>query len=215
MIKGRRGGGAKEKGCSDDKMTWTHSLLKETRNKFARDKDGLGPIKICPSMGTLPLMREDLERLPDVLTEPFDRRQEFHDEQLGVHVMASIHPVVILEHALGREPDVRALEEALTRPTGTLAPAFIHRQSDLYDFWQTGDLCIQSGTATTSAPADTIDSLLGRLRGELLGRVRPVVEKIIGRSLDANVLDYSAQCYGRHQYLLAHDDRLDSGRAAH
>lgn len=159
-------------------------------------------------------MREDLERLPDVLTEPFDRRQEFHDEQLGVHVMASIHPVVILEHALGRESDVRALEEALTRPTGTLAPAFIHRQSDLYDFWQTGDLCIQSGTATTSAPTDTIDSLLGRLRGELLSRVRPVVEKIIGRSLDANVLDYSAQCYGRHQYLLAHDDRLDSRRVA-
>lgn len=125
----------------------------------------------------------------------FMHRESFDDEG-GPSVLSTVYPVVRMPNFL--EGDFlceicRELENFEYR----------YRCNDLYRFSQTGDL--------KSRPSQVLD----RLKESLLSdRFIGTVEGITRKPLSRKAIDLSSQKYGKNEYLLTHDDRLDSRRVA-
>ncbi|PJF18460.1 2-oxoglutarate and iron-dependent oxygenase domain-containing protein 1 [Paramicrosporidium saccamoebae] len=122
------------------------------------------------------------------LEEPFRKRSAYTDKETDAQIVSEVYPVVKLPNFLTDPSVVRKQLSTFT---------YRQKETDLYRFSQTGDL----------------NGVLGELREALLGFI-PTVEKIVGRALHRTNMDLSSQCYGQDEYLLGHDDRLDSRRVA-
>lgn len=127
--------------------------------------------------------------VPGSTTEEADRRS---------YVLAGVYPVVILPSFLTPEAYVRVYSALETEVR------YEEKRADLYRFYQTADLK-DGGLLGSQAIKELHKSLLSWV---------PFVEKVIGRPLSRRLLDLSSQRYCKNEYLLGHDDRLDSRRVA-
>lgn len=122
-------------------------------------------------------------------------REGFDDEN-GPSVLSTVYPVVRMPNFL----ECGFLSEISQELENF---EYRYRCNDLYRFSQTGDL--------KSRPSHLLD----RLRESLLSdRFIETVERIIHKPLSRKAIDLSSQKYGKNEYLLTHDDRLDSRRVA-
>ena len=111
----------------------------------------------------------------------------------GCGIVSAVYPVVYLKDFL---PDDRYTQ----LEAGLRSISYEKKHSDLFRFSQTGDLNKTSATAA--------------LRTKIVANLLPAVERIVGRPLSRTLVDLSSQLYSRNEYLLPHDDRLDSRRVA-
>jgi Rps23 Pro-64 3,4-dihydroxylase Tpa1-like proline 4-hydroxylase len=128
------------------------------------------------------------------LCEALQRREAFSDEKSGT--INDVYPVVYFYNFLPTE-----LYDKLKVELGEI-DTFRKKHSDLFRFSQTGDLVSHS--------SNTLD----KVKELLLNDFVKDVESIISRPLSRTQIDLSSQRYEKDEYLLTHDDRLDSRRVA-
>lgn len=149
----------------------------------------------------------------DLLKNSFYSFHSFETD--NVALISSVYPVGVIKNFL-MEQFFTELESALKfflSETTLYTPKI----TDLFSFRQTADLISMMGKMK-----EVDDSILNR-SFSLLERASSIfssdefistIEDITKTTLSRTRIDFSSQCYGEGDYLLAHDDRLDSRRVA-
>lgn len=106
-------------------------------------------------------------------------------------------PHVVLPHFL-HEDRARELLKALQTST------FVHKESDLFSLWQTGDL------STSSHPSLKGFHLLAASRA-----FAQFMEGLTGISVKSGALDLAGSLYKPGDYLLCHDDQVEDRKIAY
>jgi Rps23 Pro-64 3,4-dihydroxylase Tpa1-like proline 4-hydroxylase len=130
------------------------------------------------------------------LGEYFRNRKPF---QAGsAHILSAGYPLIVLRDFLDDRFARELKNEVLSLP-------FKHKATDLFDFFQSPDL---------KSFLDDQDSPISRVCQEIFSQnFTSTIGKIVGKPLGTEV-DFAAQKYCKGQYLLCHDDRLESRRVA-
>ncbi len=150
--------------------------------------------------------------LVETIAGGLDRRVDVADSKSGAFVTSRIYPLAVLPNFLASEELVEALSQTVVNRL-----QLRRRESDLYAFYQTGDLC------SLQSPDDIV-----RIKEIITSEgLISLVEHIINgssclggaddssyTSLSRTQIDLSSQVYDRGDFLLTHDDRLDSRRVA-
>jgi Rps23 Pro-64 3,4-dihydroxylase Tpa1-like proline 4-hydroxylase len=116
----------------------------------------------------------------------------------GASVLTDAFPLAVLPNFLD-EASAKALREMLQ------SLPFKHKAMDLFDFHQSPDL-----KSFLNQPDNPITKLCTEIFSPAF---TSAIGKIIGKPLGTEI-DFAAQCYKQSQYLLCHDDRLESRRVA-
>lgn len=137
------------------------------------------------------------EELLQRLSNAFCNRENYIDLDTGAAINAQVYPVVILPNILN--------EDFFTILKEELSTNIVYREkwSDLYHFKQTDDL-----KGHSSKPIQQLKEVL------LSETFISSIEGIVGKPLSRQKIDLSSQNYGKGNFLLTHDDRLDSRRIA-
>lgn len=155
-----------------------------------------------PSQGNFPL--EDMvlnkeifeEGLVSDLSRNFKNRQPF--ESGAAKIISRGYPLVVLRNFLDDQFAKELKETVMSLP-------FKHKATDLFDFYQSPDL---------KSFLDEQGNPISRVCKEIFSPTfSGTIGKIIGKPLGTEI-DFAAQKYCKGQYLLCHDDRLESRRVA-
>lgn len=144
-------------------------------------------------------------RLVDDLNQALSDRIPFKDVASGAEIVAEVYPLVLLPDFVREFGDLSA---QITVSKGeALGLPYREKRNDLYRFSQTGDL---SGTTVSNSSVKVVQ-LKNLFTSEAFVAF---VERLVGRPLSRRTIDLSSQRYSAGDYLLPHDDRLDSRRVA-
>lgn len=138
--------------------------------------------------------------VPREFQESWINRKSFSSTKLIngplISIDSRVYPVLILDNFLKGEEleNHQAAVKNLFDARSVHAGKILRRQSDLFRFAQTPDL------------RDAFPLLVNRLMTD----VRLMIENLSGKLINPDRVDLAAQCYGPGDYLLGHDDRLDS-----
>lgn len=139
------------------------------------------------------------------IRDAFSKRIPYRDEQRGVEVIAEVYPLVVLANLVSEFGD---LAERVRESKGeALGLRFREKRNDLYRFFQTDDLKRIAHSSETSVTPRLRDLFISE-------QFVSLVERIVERPLSRHRIDFSSQRYSVGEYLLPHDDRLDSRRIA-
>lgn len=116
----------------------------------------------------------------------------------GASILTDVFPLAVLPNFLD-EASAKSLREMLQ------SLPFKHKAMDLFDFHQSPDL-----KSFLNQPENPITKLCSEIFSP---RFTGAIAKVIGKPLGTEI-DFAAQCYKQSQYLLCHDDRLESRRVA-
>lgn len=149
------------------------------------------------SPATMVLNKEIFEkRLVSELTVNFQSRKSF--ESGSAKILSRGYPLVVLRNFLDDKFAKELKETVLSLP-------FKHKATDLFDFFQSPDL---------KPFLNEQDNPISRVCKEIFSPTfAGTIGKIIGKPLGTEI-DFAAQKYCKGQYLLCHDDRLESRRVA-
>lgn len=130
------------------------------------------------------------------LSDAFQNRKAYKGED--IEVLAKGYPLMVWRNFL-EEDFAKELKEAV------LKLPFKHKATDLFDFYQSYDL---------KGYLDDQMHPVGRVCKDIFSEsFSGTISKIIGKPLGTEI-DFAAQMYKKGQYLLCHDDRLESRRIA-
>lgn len=131
------------------------------------------------------------------ITESFQNRQALSTD--AACVLSKAYPLAVFKNFL-KEDFAKELKEAV------LEFPFKHKATDLFDMNQSPDLKPFAGDGCDNPISKLSDAIFSPAFAGTIG-------KIIGKPLGTQI-DLAAQRYDRGQYLLCHDDRLESRRVA-
>lgn len=136
------------------------------------------------------------DRLVSELSNHFQNRRPF--ESGPAKILSKGYPLAVLRNFLDDDFAKELRETVLSLP-------FKHKATDLFDFYQSPDL---------KPFLDKQDNPISRVCKEIFSQTfAGTISKIIGKPLGTEI-DFAAQKYCKGQYLLCHDDRLESRRVA-
>lgn len=131
------------------------------------------------------------------VTEAFQARKPFDTKYASV--LAKAYPLAVFKNFLDEDFAQKLKEAVLELP-------FKHKATDLFDINQSPDLRPFVGDGSDNPISQFSDIIFSPDFAGTIG-------KIIGKPLGTQI-DLAAQQYTRGQYLLCHDDRLESRRVA-
>ncbi len=133
--------------------------------------------------------------LSDV-TDAFSKRQWFSCDNF--QILSKGFPLVVIRNFLKEE-----FADSLKKAVDSLP--FKHKSTDLFDFCQSPDL---------KPFKDDTDDPIGLICREIFSpKFADSISTVINKPLGTHI-DFAAQRYCNGQYLLCHDDRLESRRVA-
>jgi len=144
------------------------------------------------------------EEFVSIFAEAFASRKHLSGNFFKTYeasLQTAVYPAGVLNNFL-QDTSAQQVHQELLKPELNYLP----RTSDLYDFHQTEGLEMLS-----SSEFPAIHALVREIYSPVF---TSIMEKIVQRPLNAGKMTITAQRYRRGDFLLCHDDRLESRRVA-